>query len=230
MMAPLETPEKQTVVIWDVWIRLFHWSLAVAVIFLLISGETGWQFFEWHRLVGEGVLVLVLFRLCWSLLGSGNASLIALIASPRQVLHHLRGLITGKVSAERGHNAAGGYAVLLMLALVGFQALSGLFIADEDELINGVFFGALSSSVSEQLYSLHLLNAHFIQAVVALHVIMVFLYLIRAGCNLIFPMLTGRMQWPVDTPLPDYKSGLTLVGLLLFGGLVLLASWLFSWW
>lgn len=221
---------KPDVLIWDIWIRLFHWTLATAIIFLLVSGETGWQFFEWHRLVGEGVLALVLFRVCWGLVGSSNASLIRLIASPRRAFLHLRHLVSGKVEPERGHNAAGGYAVLLMLLLIGFQATSGLFIADEDELIEGVFYGVLSSSASDQLYTLHHWNAGLIKAVVILHVLMVLIYLLRAGQNLVKPMFSGRIQWPQDTALPELRRGESVLGLVLFGCTVLLAGWLFSWW
>lgn len=230
MTKPTGSSSDQSVKIWDIWVRLFHWSLAAAVIFLLISGETGWQYFELHRVVGEGVLLLILFRLCWSLVGSSNAGLIRLLAPPRRVFHHIAGLLSGNVGAERGHNAAGGYAVLLMLFLIGFQAVSGLFITDEDELVEGVFYGALSTPVSEQLHSLHHMNAGIIQTVVILHVVVVFLYLLRAGCNLIAPMFTGRMRWPGEATLPALKAGNTLLGLVMLCSLIVLLGWLLSWW
>lgn len=230
MTADSSSQAQEKVKIWDVWIRAFHWCLAIAVIFLLISGETGWQFFEWHRRVGEGVLVLLLFRLCWSLVGSSNASLIGLFASPRRVFRHLRGLVTGKVGVERGHNAAGGYAVLLMLTLIGFQAISGLFIADEEELITGVFYGVISYAASERLYSLHQTNAMLIQSIVIFHVCIVFLYWVRAGHNLILPMISGRMHWPAGVHLPTLRTGRALVGLVVFCAVLLFSGWLFSWW
>lgn len=43
----------QTIRIWDLWIRLFHWSLAAIIVLLLVSGETGWMFLEWYRIAGE---------------------------------------------------------------------------------------------------------------------------------------------------------------------------------
>ena len=73
---------------WDVWVRLFHWSLALAVGFQLLSGLTGFEFYEWHNRVGEIVLALVLFRLLWGVVGSPNARLSELVAGPRAVLAH----------------------------------------------------------------------------------------------------------------------------------------------
>jgi len=156
-------PEEQNgavVRIWDIWIRTFHWAFACSILFLLISGETGFQFFEWHRRIGEFVLFLLLFRLIWGIFGSKNARFVSFIKHPRLAVTHLLALFkTGDVPQEQGHNAAGGWAVLIMLLLVSFQAISGLLIADEDELIEGAFYGLLSSSQSDRLLHLHHTNA-----------------------------------------------------------------------
>ena len=143
--------------IWDIWIRVFHWSFAATVIFLLVSGETGFLFFDWHKFVGEFVLALLLFRIVWGFVGSSNARLIVLFVNPQRAINHLLHLIRGGVSQERGHNAAGGWAVVVMLVLIAFQAISGLFIADEDELIEGAFYGSVDYGISERLLQMHLL-------------------------------------------------------------------------
>ena len=48
--------KAEQVRIWDIWVRLFHWSFAISVVFMLISGGTGWLFFDWHRTIGEWVM------------------------------------------------------------------------------------------------------------------------------------------------------------------------------
>ncbi len=179
--------------IWDIWIRIFHWTFAISVVFLLVNGKTGFQFYDWHRRIGELVLLLLLFRILWGLFGSSNARLVTLVTHPKKALSHLLLLTKGRLPQESGHNPAGGWAVLLMLSLVGFQAVSGLLIADEDELVEGAFYGVLNTSQSEQLLELHYLNAKFLITIVIVHVLMIFLYLFRAGQNLILPMITGKM-------------------------------------
>lgn len=230
MSDSADTAGAQKVRIWDIWIRLFHWSLAGCVLFLLISGTTGWQFFEWHRNVGEFVLALLLFRLCWGFVGSGNAKLVKLVASPLRALAHLGHLARGQVAPERGHNAAGGWAVLLMLVLLSFQAVSGLFIADEDELIEGVFYGLLPGGLSEELLHLHHLNGDILKVVIGIHVLMVLLYALRAAQNLVKPMFTGWMQWPLSTELPTVFFQRWWLGLVLAVASVALVGWVVSWW
>lgn len=215
--------------IWDIWVRLFHWSLAFSVLFLLFSGETGVGFYDWHRLVGEFVLLLLAFRLCWGFFGSSNASLLSLFKSPVAAFSHLKSLLSGDVRAERGHNAAGGWAVLALLLLCSVQALTGLFIADEDELIEGVFYGTFGSDTSNWLYSIHHTNAELLQILVAVHVLMVFFYLFRAGQNLIKPMITGRMLWQGSTAAPEVQFAKPVLGLVFLAVCYLLLAYLFQW-
>jgi len=159
-----------------------------------------------HRYIKAWVLVLLLFRVIWGFIGSSNTSLVGLIVNPLKAFSHLAQLLRGTTAQTRGHNAAGGWAVIIMLLAILFQAISGLFIADEDELIEGVFYGELSSGASEQLLHLHHLNAEFIMVLVAVHIAMIFFYLIRAGQNLIKPMLTGRMGWHADQQPPAART------------------------
>ena len=201
--------EVEQVRIWDVWVRLFHWSLAISVVFMLISGVTGWMFFDWHRTVGEWVMVLVVFRILWGIVGSSNARLSQLVHSPRASFEHLAALFKHRLRSERGHNAAGGWAVLLMLLLIGVQAVTGFFIADEDELIEGALYGSLSGSSTDLMHRIHHINAELLQIVVIVHVVMVFVYLLYGRQNLISPMVHGAMKWSSDTAIPRaiFQSG-----------------------
>jgi len=140
--------------VWDIWVRLFHWSLAVAIIFQWYNGETGHLFFDWHKQVGEFVLALIAFRILWGLWGTSNARLSSLIQHPKSALVHFKSLFQRKVHQERGHNAAGGWAIIFMLLLIGTQAVTGIFIADEDELIEGRFYGHLDWSTTSLLYTI----------------------------------------------------------------------------
>ena len=205
----------QTIRIWDLWIRLFHWSLAATVVFLLISGETGWMFFEWHKTAGEVALALIVFRLLWGFFGSSNARLLSLIKSPAAALTHLGELFKRKLPQERTHNAAGGWAVLLVLASIAAQAITGQFIADEEEFIEGVFYGAVSGATNDLMYTIHMRNAQLLQIFVIVHVVMVFIYLIYGRVNLIFPMFTGSMKWTGSQKIPDVIYQRNWVGLLM---------------
>jgi len=228
----MHTPQEKThrlVKVWDIWLRLFHWAFATAVIFMLLSGEFGWFFFEWHQLGGEIVVALILFRCIWGLIGSSTAKLTSLVTHPKYAIEHIIDLLKGSVAYQRGHSTSGGWAVIAMLLLVGFQAISGLFIADEDELLEGVFYGTLSESLSSDLLSLHYQNARLIQIIVIIHIITIAFYALRGGVNLVKPMITGYSKWPSNVSIPAVSFQANWVACLLLiavaGGL----AWLFNW-
>lgn len=217
------------VVVWDVWTRLFHWSLAAAIVFQIYSGRSGELFFDWHRYVGEFVLTLIVFRLCWGLVGSSNIRLARLLASPLAVVHHLRDLLRRRNSPERGHNAAGSWAVLMMLALIGVQAGTGLFIADEDELLEGALYGSVNTGLGELFLRVHKINSDLILILVVVHIAMIFVYLLYAGQNLVRPMITGRMNWHAQTDLPQLTFQKIRVGAICALLSAVLVGWLCGW-
>lgn len=200
------------IVIWDIWIRLFHWSLVCCVFFLLFSGKTGNGFYDWHRYVGEVVAALILFRVAWGLWGTSNNRLSVLVSNPVNALTHLKHLFSKTLPPERGHNPAGAWASLLMLLLIALQAVSGLFIADEDELLEGAFYGSLSSEWSEQLLQIHYFNSGLIISIVIVHILMIVIYRLWAHINLVSPMITGMMQWPDKITPPPLTTNHWLAG------------------
>jgi len=214
--------------IWDIWVRLFHWSLAVSVLFQLYNGETGEGFYDWHKQVGELVLALIVFRILWGLWGSTNARLSALVQHPKSALSHFKTLLRRNVPQERGHNAAGGWAIIAMLLIIGTQALTGLFIADEEEFIEGSFYGALDSSVSDLLYTVHQNNAVLIQTIIVVHLVMIFLYWLVAKQNLVLPMISGKIRWLDNKSVPLIKYPSIWVGLATAVGVSVFFLWLLA--
>lgn len=201
--------------VWDIWVRLFHWSLAISVGFQLLSGGTGWLFFDWHRTIGELVLALIVFRILWGFIGSSNARLGQLLQSPKAALLHLAALFRRQSSVERGHNAAGSWAVLVLLVILATQAVTGFFIADEDELLEGALYGTLSGSNTDLAMRIHRLNAELIMIMVGVHIVMVFVYLLYARQNLIKPMITGWTNWPSRSTPPSVFFQKSWIGVIL---------------
>jgi len=219
----------QRVLVWDIWTRLFHWSLVLCVLFLLFSGETGNGFYDWHRYIGEAVLALLLFRICWSIIGSSNNRLSILVTHPKRSLDHLASLFRRRPPPERGHNPAGGWAVLLMLLLLSVQAFTGLFIADEDELLEGAFYQSISSDWSEELLHIHHFNSRLIIAIVVLHVLMIAVYRVWGKTNLVSQMLSGRGNWPDGSMVPEARFQHWYIGLVVAVVVFAIMSVLVGW-
>lgn len=181
--------------VWDLPVRLFHWLLVAAIIGLFVTGKLGGNWMEWHKLIGFFTLGLVAFRILWGLVGSEYARFASFVRGPGAILAYLRGSLSGGGVAGAkpylGHNPLGALSVLALLAVVLFQAVSGLF-ADDDILMRGPYANAVSGAISAQLTKLHKLNADLILVLVGLHLAAIAFYFFVKKENLVKPMLNGR--------------------------------------
>src|SRR5215213_870886 len=120
--------------VWDLPIRLFHWTIAILVLVSWGSQELGWM--QIHFYSGYLTLSLLLFRLVWGFIGSDTARFRSFLRSPLAGLHHLTQITRREPDTEIGHNAAGGWMVLVLLALLAAQATTGLF-SNDDIMLEG---------------------------------------------------------------------------------------------
>jgi len=110
--------------VWDVPIRLCHWLIAVLVAAAYATWRLNWM--EWHSRVGSLLLALVIFRLLWGVFGSDTARFSRFVAAPRTALRHLAQSLRREADRQVGHNPAGGWMVLLLLALLLAETLTGV--------------------------------------------------------------------------------------------------------
>jgi cytochrome b len=179
--------------VWDAPTRLFHWVVAVLVGFSWFSMHESWM--ELHFLSGYTILTLLLFRLVWGFVGSDTARFGRFLASPVAALSHLRRIGRREPDREIGHNAAGGWMVLVMLVLLLVQALTGL-CANDDIMNEGPLAHVVGKSWSNWLSSIHSKNFTLIEIAVGLHVLAVLTYAVLKRQDLVRPMITGRKRLP----------------------------------
>lgn len=176
----------QRVRIWDLPTRLFHWSLAALVVFSIVTAHVGGAWIDWHFRSGYAVLALVAFRIAWGFVGGRHARFASFLRGPSGVSAALR----GEPAPTAGHNPLGGLSVVAMLALVGAQAVGGLF-ANDDIASEGPLVRLVSKATSDTITTLHRINEKLILALVVLHVAAIVFYLWRKRTNLVRPMITG---------------------------------------
>ena len=189
----------QRMKVWDLPVRLFHWAL-VALIFCSWATQE-WNHMQWHVWSGYTILTLLLFRIVWGFIGSDSARFTRFLRSPMAALRHLGGIHRREADREIGHNAAGGWMVLLMLALIGVQAGTGLF-ANDDANTEGPLMHFVDKDQSDWLSHIHALNFNLIEAVIVLHVLAIAVYAVLKRQNLVRPMLTGTKSMPEGAPAP----------------------------
>ena len=189
--------------VWDLPTRLFHWAIVLLVGFSWLSQELEWM--DWHKLSGYAVLTLLLFRLAWGFVGSETARFWQFLASPFAALRHLAHLMRREPDREVGHNAAGGWMVLVMLLLLAVQAGTGLF-SNDDALTTGPLADNVDKSTSDWLSHIHRLNFTLIEIAIAAHILAVLTYAVLKRHDLVRPMLTGRKRLPTDLRPPRMAS------------------------
>ncbi len=197
--------------VWDIPIRLFHWAIVIVLGISWISERQGWM--ELHFLAGYSLLALLLFRFVWGFIGSHTARFTSFLRSPLTVYRYVLHLRCRGPDTELGHNAAGGWMVLVMLVLLAVQVGTGL-CANDDAINEGPLFDYVGKDWSDRLSHIHAVNFSLIQIVVALHVLAVLAYALVKKHDLVRPMVTGRKYLPIGTAAPRIAS--PLLALMLF--------------
>ena len=194
--------------VWDGATRLFHW--AIVVLILCAWATQRFDRMEWHVWTGYTILTLLLFRIAWGFIGSDTARFIRFLRSPVSALRHLAHITRREADREVGHNAAGGWMVLVMLALIGIQAGTGLF-ANDDANTEGPLMHFVSKDQSNWLSHIHSLNFTLIEIAIALHIVAILAYAVLKRQNLVRPMILGTKPMPPGTPAPHLASPLLAV-------------------
>ena len=197
--------------VWDGWVRLNHWL--ILVLMLVSFGTAKAHKMDWHMLSGYAILTLLIFRVLWGIFGSDTARFSRFVASPVAAVRQLAKLGRREPDAEVSHNPAGGWMVLLLLALLLTQATTGLFSYDQ------IFSrGPLARRVSEGWVdfasSIHIRNFYWLLGAIALHVVAVGVYFVAKSHDLLGPMIHGEKKLPADVPAPRMASPALGLGLL----------------
>ena len=185
--------------VWDLPVRLFHWAITVLIFCSWATQE--WNYMQWHVWSGYTILTLLLFRIVWGFIGSDTARFARFLRSPVAALRHLAHIGRREADREIGHNAAGGWMVLVMLALIGVQAGTGLF-ANDDANTEGPLMHLVDKDRSDWLSHIHSLNFNLIEAVIVLHVLAILVYAVLKRQNLVRPMVTGTKLMPAEAAAP----------------------------
>jgi cytochrome b len=170
---------KGDILVWDLPVRVGHWLMAGAFVIAWLTGESE----EWrlvHVVAGGTVVGVVLFRLFWGLFGTKYALFADFARSPAAAWTYLKSLLGPKPQHYVGHNPAGGWAIVLLLALALLGGATG-WLGYED--IGG-----------EWLKELHEGAANAMLVVVLVHLGGVLVGSVTHRENLPRTMVTGRKR------------------------------------
>jgi cytochrome b len=181
--------------VWDLPLRAFHWLLVLSMIGSWVTAELGFEWMQVHMYLGYWTIGLLVFRIIWGFVGPRHARFASFLTGPQGVWRYFKGLAAGTMIQTAGHNPLGGISVIVMLALVGFQAFTGLFATD-DIVWTGPYNPAVSGATAEKLTSLHHLNFNIILVAVSLHILAIAFYFLVKKQNLVGAMVHGKKVVP----------------------------------
>jgi cytochrome b len=111
--------------VWDRFVRIFHWSLVGLFTLAYFTGDDAGTIHVWS---GYAIVALIASRIVWGFIGSKHARFSDFVRGPSAVFRYLKALATGNAARTLGHNPAGGWMVLLLLASILATAGSGLVV------------------------------------------------------------------------------------------------------
>ena len=212
------------VLVRDLPVRLFHWSLVAAVAVALLTGFLGEEnMLTVHVWAGQAVAVLILFRVVWWFVGGRYSRLSAYPLRPSRVLEHLRGLLAGRSPLTAGHNPAGAWMIIILIALLFALTLTGVIALGGQEDL-GPLRAFVSYRLGEAAAEVHEALAWLLLLAIAGHLAGVFMETVIFRHPLLKAMTRGTMPVP---PEEAERGTLALRGLVVF--LLVLAFFLIMW-
>jgi len=173
---------RKTIPVWDIGVRLFHWSLVTSVTlsYFVISPR------DMHKFFGYTVVALITFRLIWGLIGPKHARFSNFIPGPRKLLGYLRDIARRVEDRYLGHNPAGAAMIVALLLVLGGIGTTGYMMGMD------AYFG------EEWVEDFHKALVNGLLVLVMLHLAGVVTASLRHKENLVAAMVTGQKPEDVD--------------------------------
>jgi cytochrome b len=178
-LTTLNGPEDIEIPVWDPFVRLLHWSLALSFVVAWFSANS---FDDLHIWAGYAAGAIVLARVAWGVVGTRYARFSQFVRSPRGVLAYLRMMASGGERRYVGHNPAGGAMIVALILMMSATSMSGW------ELTTDAFWGVA------WMQRLHNALAHGLLLLVCAHLAGVMLASFRQRENLVAAMFNGRKR------------------------------------
>src|SRR5262249_10544797 len=115
--------------VWDPFIRVTHWLLALEVIVDWITDEPRWM----HVWLGYLALLIAALGIGWGFIGTEHARFKDFVVGPRLALDYLAGLVRFTSKRYVGHSPAGGAMVIALLIMIAVTTITGLVNLAQDE-------------------------------------------------------------------------------------------------
>ena len=176
---PARMEETPAVKVWDLLVRVLHWSLVISVVLAWLTRHGQGDL---HINTGYFALAVVLVRSCWGFVGSRYARFSHFVQTPAYTLDYARTVFAGTARRYLGHNPLAGWMTIALLTMVFLVCATGwLYTTD-------AFWGV------EWVEELHEGMANILLGLVVLHIIGAISTSRHTRENLITAMIHGKKR------------------------------------
>ncbi|MDX8387679.1 MAG: cytochrome b/b6 domain-containing protein [Ghiorsea sp.] len=183
--------------VWDLFVRVFHWSLAVSFTLAYLAAEYGYD--EVHEWLGYFIALLVVSRIVWGFIGSKYARFSSFIYPISDKLKHFKAILKNDHQDHHmGHTPLGGAMVFaLLFGLVGL-VFSGLILLGWSEYTGPVWAMdiAIPEGLGDLMKDVHYLLPEVMLFLVGAHILGVIVAVKQHGENLVHSMFHGHKNKP----------------------------------
>jgi cytochrome b len=185
--------ETQETKVWDLFVRLFHWTVVVA---FFIDYVTEDDFLKLHVYAGYLIAALVVIRLLWGFVGTPHARFKDFVYSPGTIITHLKDVMMLTGRRYIGHTPAGGAMILLLLFNLIVLSVTGVAVYGMEEHAGPMasLVAGLDEHWEDVVEEAHEFFAHLTLLLVFLHVAGVILESKLHRESLVKAMITGRKR------------------------------------
>lgn len=182
---------SETIKVWDILVRVFHWGLVSAFIIAYVTEE---DFLTAHTYAGYIVMALLLVRLFWGFIGTPYARFSNFVYSPATVKAYLKDIMNFRAKRYIGHNPAGGAMIVMLMISLLLTTLTGLavYAAGDNAGPLALWLGSAGESWAEVFEETHEFFANFTVLLVVIHVGGVVFESLLHHENLISAMFSGN--------------------------------------
>ena len=195
----IQDNEMLTTTVWDIPVRIGHWAITALFVVAYFTGEDEGLIFRVHLYTGYLILLIVLYRIAWGVIGGEHARFVNFIRPWADVKAHLESVLRLSPPACLGHNPTGGWMIILMLVTLILVVMTGMMAA-VGESVSIPFFNGLPRYVAKAAEEVHEGAANVMMVMVGIHIIGVLVESLLSGENLIRSMINGRKYRPAGTP------------------------------
>ncbi len=196
----------QTVMVWDLPLRLFHWAMVGVV---AVAGVTGFLAPEWwldvHVLAGYALATLLVFRAVWGFAGSTYSKFRSFPLKSDGVFHHLRSLLHKKSPDHVGHNPLGAWMIVILLVVLVTLVISGLVVLGGQENLGPLAF-VTTFSMGKIAEDIHEIAAWALVGAVVVHLLGVSVETRLFHHPVLSAMITGKKKIAGSGPESDTIS------------------------